>query len=293
MEPLFNCPPVMKATNTDKPLSFRERLFIIIFEADTRSGRLFDQLLILAILLSLMVIMLDSVEEIAKQHTAIFSSLEWFFTVLFSLEYLARLYAAKRRWRYVLSFYGIVDLLAILPTYLALAFPELNALMAVRTLRLLRVFRVFKLTEYLSEVTLLAGALSASRRKIMVFLTVVLMVVMVMGTIMYVTEGPENGYTSIPVSIYWAITTMTTVGFGDIAPKTDLGRFISSIMMLMGWGTLAVPTGIVTAEMAFHREPKATTRVFRECMTEGLGVTDNYCRHCGARLSDHSQDKIS
>lgn len=291
MKPLSYCPHLMKATQTDKPLSFRERLFITIFEADTRSGRLFDQLLILAILLSLMVIMLDSVEAIAKQHTAIFAGLEWFFTVLFSLEYLARLYAAKRRWRYALSFYGIVDLLAILPTYLALAFPELSALMAVRTLRLLRVFRVFKLTEYLSEVTLLAGALSASRRKIMVFLTVVLMVVMVMGTIMYVTEGPENGYTSIPVSIYWAITTMTTVGFGDIAPKTDLGRFISSIMMLMGWGTLAVPTGIVTAEMAFHREPKTTTRVCRECMTEGLGASDNYCRHCGARLSDHSQDK--
>ena len=279
----------MKAPKTDNKPSFRESLFIIIFEADTRLGRLFDQLLILAILLSLIVIMLDSVEDIAKQHTPVFAGLEWFFTVLFSLEYLARLYAAKRRWRYALSFYGIVDLLAILPTYLALVFPELNALMAVRTLRLLRVFRVFKLTEYLSEVTLLAGALSASRRKIMVFLAVVLMVVMVMGTIMYVTEGPENGYTSIPVSIYWAITTMTTVGFGDIAPKTDLGRFISSIMMLMGWGTLAVPTGIVTAEMAFHRETKVTTRVCRECLIEGLGAHDNYCRHCGAPLLDHTR----
>ena len=274
----------------DQPLSLRERLFVIIFEADTRSGRLFDQLLILAILLSLMVIMLDSVEDIAAEHAPVFSALEWFFTGLFSAEYLMRLYAAKRRWRYATSFYGVVDLLAILPTYLALVFPELNALMTVRTLRLLRVFRVFKLTEYLTEVTMLAGALRASQRKIMVFLSVVLMVVMVMGTIMYVIEGPENGFTSIPVSIYWAITTMTTVGFGDIAPKTDLGRFISSIMMLMGWGTLAVPTGIVTTEMAFQRGPRSTTRVCRECMAEGLGTTDNFCRHCGARLFGHMED---
>ena len=280
----------MRPSLHNQPLSLRDRLFVIIFEADTRSGRLFDQLLILTILLSLMVIMLDSVEEIATEYASVFSALEWFFTGLFSLEYLMRLYAAKRRWRYATSFYGVVDLLAILPTYLALVSPELNALMTVRTLRLLRVFRVFKLTEYLTEVTMLASALRASRRKIMVFLSVVLMVVMVMGTIMYVIEGPENGFTSIPVSIYWAITTMTTVGFGDIAPKTDLGRFISSIMMLMGWGTLAVPTGIVTTEMAFQRGPRSTTRVCRECMTEGLGTTDNFCRHCGSRLFAHIED---
>lgn len=280
----------MRPSLHNQPLSLRDRLFVIIFEADTRSGRLFDQLLILAILLSLMVIMLDSVEEIATEYAPVFSALEWFFTGLFSVEYLMRLYAAKRRWRYATSFYGVVDLLAILPTYLALVSPELNALMTVRTLRLLRVFRVFKLTEYLTEVTMLASALRASRRKIMVFLSVVLMVVMVMGTIMYVIEGPENGFTSIPVSIYWAITTMTTVGFGDIAPKTDLGRFISSIMMLMGWGTLAVPTGIVTTEMAFQRGPRSTTRVCRECMTEGLGTTDNFCRHCGTRLFAHIED---
>ena len=271
--------------------TLRERLFTIIFEADTRAGRRFDQWLLSGVLLSVLVVVLDSVEGISQQYAATFATLEWVFTLLFSLEYLTRLYCAKRRWRYALSFYGLVDLLAILPTYLALFVPELDALLAVRILRMLRVFRVFKLTAYVTEVTLLAAALSASRRKIMVFLSVVLMVVMVMGTVMYVIEGPANGYTSIPVSIYWAITTMTTVGFGDIAPKTDLGRFIASLMMLMGWGTLAVPTGIVTSEMAFHRGRTFTTRVCGECMTEGLGAEDNFCRHCGKPLPAYMKDE--
>lgn len=282
---------ILSNANSRKPLSLRERLFIIVFEADTRAGRQFDQMLLYAILLSLVVVMLDSVQSISSRHAALFAGLEWLFTGMFTLEYLVRIYCAKRRWRYALSFYGLVDLLAILPTYLALFRPELNALLAVRVLRMLRVFRVFKLNQYLSEVTMLAGALSASRRKIFVFLCVVLMVVMVMGTIMYVVEGPENGFTSIPVSIYWAVTTMTTVGFGDIAPKTDLGRLISSIMMLMGWGTLAVPTGIVTSEMAFHRGKTFTTRVCGECMTEGLGAEDNFCRHCGTRLPAYVKDE--
>ena len=273
--------------------TLRERLFTVIFEADTRAGRRFDQWLLSVVLLSVLVVVLDSVEGISQQYAATFATLEWVFTLLFSLEYLTRLYCAKRRWRYALSFYGLVDLLAILPTYLALFVPELDALLAVRILRMLRVFRVFKLTAYVTEVTLLAAALSASRRKIMVFLSVVLMVVMVMGTVMYVIEGPANGYTSIPVSIYWAITTMTTVGFGDIAPKTDLGRFIASLMMLMGWGTLAVPTGIVTTELAFsQRRPAPTTRVCGECMTEGLGAADNFCRHCGARLPPYQNDRL-
>lgn len=289
--PEFDSSAPMNPSPQSSP-NFRDKLFTIIFEADTRAGRRFDQWLLYAILLSLLVVMLDSVESISRRYTATFTALEWVFTLLFSLEYLTRLYCARRRWRYALSFYGLVDILSILPTYLALFVPELDALLAVRILRMLRVFRVFKLTAYLAEVTLLAAALRASRRKIMVFLSVVLMVVMVMGTVMYVIEGPRNGYTSIPVSIYWAITTMTTVGFGDIAPKTDLGRFIASLMMLMGWGTLAVPTGIVTTELAFtQRRSAPTTRVCGECMTEGLGAADNFCQHCGAKLPPYLADK--
>lgn len=272
----------------------KEKLFTVIFEADTLGGRLFDQALLIAILCSLLVVMLDSVDELSSRYKSFLTVLEWGFTVLFSIEYILRLYCARRRWRYALSFFGLVDLLAILPTYLALFFPDLNALLAVRVFRMLRVFRVFKLTAYLSEVAILARAMRESRRKILVFLSVILTVVMVMGTLMYVIEGPANGFTSIPVSIYWAVTTMTTVGFGDIAPKTDFGRFISSLMMLMGWGTLAVPTGIVTTEMAVSRlAALPTTRTCGYCFTEGLGVDDIFCRRCGERLSEYNFDKIS
>ena len=226
---------------------------MIIFESDTKMGLLFDRVLIYAILLSVLVVVLDSVAAISKQFHSELVTLEWMFTILFSIEYIARLYCAKYRWRYATSFYGVIDFLAVVPTYLALLFPELHTLIDVRVLRLIRMFRIFKLTAYMSEYQHLAEALSASRRKILVFLSVVLMVVTVMGSVMYVVEGPSNGFTSIPIAVYWAITTMTTVGFGDITPHTDLGKLISSAMMLMGWGTLAVPTGIVTAEFAHRR----------------------------------------
>ena len=278
-------------TTPPEPIDLKDKLFTVIFEADTRAGRYFDQGLLVAILISLLVVMMDSVDGLAGRYKSFLTSLEWLFTVLFSMEYILRLYCAKNRWKYALSFFGLVDLMAILPTYLALFFPELNAFLAVRVLRMLRVFRVFKLTSYISEVAMLATAMRESRRKILVFLSVVLMVVMVMGTLMYVIEGPANGFTSIPVSIYWAVTTMTTVGFGDIAPKTDLGRFISSLMMLMGWGTLAVPTGIVTTEMAITRlGERATTRTCGQCLTEGLGAEDVFCRNCGDRLPIYRMD---
>lgn len=275
-----------------KPLTgWRLRLYTIIFEADTRAGRLFDQWLIVVILASLVVVVMDSVQPLALQHHRLFSSLEWLFTAVFTLEYLARLACARHPWRYALSFYGVIDLLALLPTYLALLVPEAHALIDVRVLRLLRVFRIFKLTAYMSEYQALGRALSASRRKVMVFLTAVLMIVLVMGTLMYVVEGPAHGFTSIPTSVYWAITTMTTVGFGDITPKTDLGRLISSAMMLLGWGTLAVPTGIVTAEMTAQRMTRTpTTRTCHECLSEGHLPEANYCLHCGARLPVYSSD---
>jgi voltage-gated potassium channel len=265
--------------------SFKERLYIIIFESDTKMGLLFDRVLIYTILLSVLVVVLDSVAAISKQFHSELVTLEWMFTILFSIEYIARLYCAKYRWRYATSFYGVIDFLAVVPTYLALLFPELHALIDVRVLRLIRMFRIFKLTAYMSEYQHLAEALSASRRKILVFLSVVLMVVTVMGSIMYVVEGPHNGFTSIPIAVYWAITTMTTVGFGDITPHTDLGKLISSAMMLMGWGTLAVPTGIVTAEFAHRRNQMSIAKKSCDaCYTDSHEITDQYCRHCGSRF---------
>jgi voltage-gated potassium channel len=276
-----------------KPLSgWRLRLYTIIFEADTRAGRLFDQWLIAIILLSVGVVVVDSMQGTGPTHRSFFAVMEWVFTVSFTAEYVARLLCVRHPWRYALSFYGVIDLLALLPTYVALLVPEVHALIDVRVLRLLRVFRIFKLTAYVSEYQSLGRALKASRRKILVFLSAVLMIVLVMGTLMYVVEGPANGFTSIPTSVYWAITTMTTVGFGDITPKTDLGRLISSVMMLLGWGTLAVPTGIVTAEMTamrFYSVPP-TTRTCHECLTEGHLPEANFCLHCGAKLPTYLND---
>ena len=276
--------------NADSPAenSFKARVFTIVFKSDTRAGRLFDKVLFWAILLSLAVVMLDSVEPVSHRFNRPLTVLEWMFTGLFSLEYLLRVYCAKDKRKYMLSFFGIVDLVSVLPTYLALVFPDLHALIDVRVLRLIRVFRIFKLTAYLQEYQHLASALRASRRKILVFLSVVLMIVMVMGTLMYVIEGPDNGFTSIPVAIYWAITTMTTVGFGDIAPKTDLGRLLSSVMMLMGWGILAVPTGVVTAELANQPGRLLSQNTCPRCKKADIRVRDNYCSTCGHDLRSTS-----
>lgn len=278
----------MATTGSDalgKPLAgLRLQLYTIIFEADTRAGRLFDQGLIAVILLSVAVVVADSVQSISASYHTLFTVMEWFFTLIFTLEYLARLACVRHPLTYALSFYGVVDLLALLPTYLALLVPEVGVLIDVRVLRLLRVFRIFKLTAYVTEYQAIGHALRASRRKIMVFLSAVLMIVLVMGTLMYVIEGPANGFSSIPTGVYWAITTMTTVGFGDITPKTDLGRLMASAMMLLGWGTLAVPTGIVTAEMTYARRAAVTTRTCQECLTEGHMPNARFCRNCGAAL---------
>ena len=275
-----------------KPLTgWRLKAYTIIFEADTRAGRLFDQWLIAIILASVALVVFSSVDSIGQKYDTLFNGMEWLFTIAFTLEYVARLTCVRHPLRYALSFYGVIDLLALLPTYLALLVPEIHALIDVRVLRLLRVFRVFKLTAYVTEYQSLGRALKGSRRKIMVFLSAVLMIVLVMGTVMYVVEGPANGFSSVPTSVYWAITTMTTVGFGDITPKTDLGRFIASLMMLLGWGILAVPTGIVTAEMTLRRvEEPTTTRTCHECLTEGHQSEANYCLHCGAMLPAYQRD---
>lgn len=275
-----------------KPLAgWRLRLYTIIFEADTRAGRAFDLALIAMILTSVAVVVLDSVAAVHQNHGSWLKGLEWFFTIAFTLEYIARLLCVRHPLRYARSVFGIIDLLAILPAYLAVFVPEMHALIDVRLLRLLRMFRLLRLTAYVSEYGALYRALRSSRRKIAVFLSFVLLVVTVAGTLMYVVEGPDNGFTSIPVGVYWAITTLTTVGFGDVTPKTDLGRFIASLMMVMGWGTLAVPTGIVSAELVgqqVRREP--TTRTCHECLSEGHSPTAKFCRDCGAKLPPYQRD---
>lgn len=286
------------SSQADKPLGgWRSKGWEIIYESDTALGRLFDKILIALIVVSVAVVMADSVESITRTYGKALTAIEWGFTLLFTAEYIARLLCTRRPLAYATSFFGMIDLVAVLPTYLALFFPEMHALIDVRVLRLLRVFRIFKLAEYITEYQFMGRALAASRRKILVFLSAVLMLVMVLGTVMYVVEGREHGFTSIPTSIYWAISTVTTVGFGDIAPKTDLGRLIASCMMLLGWGILAVPTGIVTAEMAIQRQqnpfhpeplvpalPSTTLRNCGKCQTLTTIPMARYCWYCGSQL---------
>ncbi|HEX2543115.1 MAG TPA: ion transporter [Caldimonas sp.] len=276
-----------------RPLAgWRLRLYTIIFEADTRAGRMFDLILIWTILASVTVVMLDSFESLRARWGPLLQALEWVFTIAFTIEYLARLACVQRPARYARSFFGVIDLLAILPTWAALFVPGLHALIDVRLLRLLRLFRILKLAEYVEEYGALGRALLASRRKIFVFLSFVLLVVVVMGTLMYVVEGPANGFANVPVSVYWAISTMTTVGYGDLTPKTGLGRFIASVMMLVGWGTLAVPTGIVSAEFtALRMRPGVpTTRTCQACLSEGHEPGARYCKDCGALLQRYFTD---
>lgn len=264
---------------------WRLSLYTIVFESDTRTGRAFDLILETLIMISIAVVMLDSVASINSRWGRVFDALEWFFTFIFTLEYIARLICIERPKRYALSFLGIVDLLSVAPTYLAFFFPALQALIDVRVLRMLRIFRILKLGAYVAEFSELGRAIMATRRKIAVFLAFVVMVVVILGTLMYLIEGPQNGFTSIPISIYWAITTVTTVGFGDITPKTDLGRFLASLMMLMGWGTLAVPTGIVSAEFASQRVfSEINPRTCGRCGSIHHASEAKYCSDCGARL---------
>lgn len=271
---------------------WRARLFTVIFESETRAGRAFDFTLIAAIVLSAAVVMFDSVEAVGQRHDDVFNYLEWFFTLAFTVEYIARLIAIRRPASYAFSFFGIVDLLSILPTYAAIFVPELHALIDLRLLRLLRMFRLLKLTSYVQEYTVLGRALLASRRKIVVFLSVVAIVVILNGTLLYVIEGgPGTAFSSIPTSVYFAISAVTTVGFGDIAPKTDLGRAITSLTMLIGWSILAVPTGIITSEMTSQRyQPEPSTRTCPECLETGLSPEANYCPDCGHKLPPYQDD---
>ena len=261
-----------------------ERLREIIFEADTPAGKAFDVGLLLCIIFSVLAVLLDSVAEYHLRYGAIFRAVEWAFTILFTLEYLLRLVTIGRPLRYAFSFFGLVDLLAILPTYLSLFIAGTHSLAVIRALRLLRIFRILKLVPFLIEAEVLRAALWASARKIVVFLGVMSILVLILGSLMYLIEGEESGFTSIPKSIYWAIVTLTTVGYGDIAPKTVFGQVIASVAMITGYAMIAVPTGIVTAQLAGLRRTTTTTRVCGECATEGHDIDAKYCKCCGAGL---------
>jgi voltage-gated potassium channel len=264
---------------------WRKRLHEIIFEADTPEGKAFDVVLLFSIAISVIVVLLESVRSLEAQYGPIFLAIEWFFTILFTVEYVLRLISVRRPLAYMLSFYGVVDLLAILPTYLSLLLPGGQLLLVIRVLRLLRVFRVLKLGEYLNEADLLVRALIASRYKISVFLLSVMVLEIIIGSMIYVIEGEENGFTSIPTSIYWAIVTLTTVGYGDISPQTPVGRALAAGVMLLGYGIIAVPTGIVTVELARASgvQPR-TTQSCPTCGREGHDADAAFCKYCGGQL---------
>jgi voltage-gated potassium channel len=263
---------------------WRRVLHEVIFEADTPSGKGFDVLLIISILASVAAVMLDSIGAVRERYGGGLYAAEWLFTVMFTVEYLLRLACVGRPLKYAFSFYGIVDLLAIVPTYLSLLLPGSQYLLVIRILRILRIFRILKLVAYLSEARLLMRALRASSRKITVFLFTVLTLVVIFGSLMYVIEGEANGFTSIPRSIYWAIVTLTTVGYGDISPQTGMGQTLASIVMILGYSIIAVPTGIVTVEMSQAFRQKVSTQACPECSAEGHDADARYCKYCGAAL---------
>ncbi|MDX5422496.1 MAG: ion transporter [Hymenobacteraceae bacterium] len=265
--------------------SLQRKIYTVIFEAETPAGRAFDVLLLVLILASVMTVSLESVVELRRLYLPVFITLEWGFTILFTIEYLLRIYSTPRPFRYIFSFFGLVDFLAIIPTYLSLFILGSQYLAVIRVLRLLRIARILKLTRFINEGQVLTRALRASATKIAVFLGTVLTLVVIIGSTMYIIEGAASGFTSIPTSIYWTIVTLTTVGYGDIAPVTALGQVLASFVMIMGYGIIAVPTGIVTVEMSRTEREVAHTRVCPNCHKEGHPVEANFCFNCGYQLS--------
>ena len=264
--------------------SIKEELYEIVFEADTPSGKLFDLVLLFVILVSVILVMLESVPSIARNYLNILKTSEWIITAIFSIEYALRILIVKKPLRYIFSFYGIIDFLSVIPTYLSLVIVGSHSLAVIRVLRLLRVFRILKLTRYTSAGRTLGRALWASREKISVFIFFVIILVVIIGTIMYLVEGESHGFTSIPRSIYWAVVTLTTVGYGDISPETSLGQFLASIVMILGYAIIAVPTGIVTSEL-MKPSVKQNTQVCHNCLNETHDFDANYCKKCGTKLN--------
>lgn len=281
-------PTARSSSREEKPLSpLRSKLHEVIFEADTPAGKVFDVVLLLAIVVSVLVAMLDTVATIHERYGTLLYGIEWFFTILFTIEYALRFSCVLHPLRYAASFYGVVDLLAVVPTYLSVVIVGTQSLLVIRVLRLLRIFRVFKLARYLRASGVLWEALKASRPRITVFLLTVMALVIVVGTLMYLIEGPKNGFTSIPRGIYWAIVTMTTVGYGDIAPRTFPGQALAALVMIMGYGIIAVPTGIFSVELlSAARTPQreVSTQVCPVCAREGHDADAVHCKFCGSRL---------
>ncbi len=274
-----------KTKNNNNLKPWQNKMHEVIYEAHTPAGKLFDIVLLIMIIFSVAAVMLESVPSIFKKYGEELIFVEWFITILFTVEYIARLICIQKPLKYVFSFYGIIDLLSLLPSYFGLFFTETHSLTIIRTLRLLRVFRILKLMRFVKETNLLIKSLSASLPKITVFTFFVLCLTFILGTVMYIVEGPESGFKSIPVSIYWAIVTLTTVGYGDIAPITPLGQFIASIIMLTGYAIIAVPTGIVSVEIAKQEiSKKIFTRTCPSCTKEGHDSDAIYCKDCGSSL---------
>lgn len=264
----------------------KARLAHIVFEHDDKASRIFDVVLLILIFASVGVVILDSVKELSKNYDKWFYFLEWFFTILFTIEYALRIWLSKKKTGYIFSFYGLVDLFAIVPTYISLFIVNTQYLVVIRALRLLRVIRILKLGRFLKDAEFLSEALKASRAKIQIFLGSMLTIVLIAGTVMYIVEGPENGFTSIPMAMYWAIVTLTTVGFGDITPITPLGKLMASVIMLVGYGIIAVPTGIVTSEMTqvkVNRKLKLQ-RKCSKCMSQIEDADAFFCKYCGEEL---------
>jgi voltage-gated potassium channel len=263
---------------------WRRRLHDIIFEADTFAGKLFDVVLLIAIGLSVLAAMLDSVHSVAEQYHDLLYAAEWVFTVLFTLEYGLRLLCVRRKLGYVFSFYGIIDFLAILPSYLTLLDLGWRHGAVVRSLRLLRVFRIFKLAQFMTEATALRSAMAASRPKIIVFFTTVLILICIVGSAMYLIEGEESGFSSIPQGIYWAVVTVTTVGYGDLSPITPAGKALAAVVMLLGYSILIIPGGIISAEWAAQMKDDISTQACPDCSSEGHDADAKYCKYCGGQL---------
>ena len=266
--------------------SSREKLHAIIFESNTKAGKAFDIGLLITIVTSIFIVMLDSISSLHQQYGRLFLTLEWILTALFTLEYILRLLTLEKPLKYALSFIGLIDILAILPSFLSLFIAGTQSLMVLRSLRLLRIFRIFKLTHFLGEIRFLRHAIRASMNKITIFMLVVFTIVIILGSMMYLIENGQNGFNSIPDSIYWAIVTITTVGYGDISPVTPLGKLFASVIMFIGYAIIAVPTGIVTSEMtAAMRHKREQHESCPACGREGHDVDASYCKHCGNSLN--------
>ncbi|MEE2700360.1 MAG: ion transporter [Bacteroidota bacterium] len=265
--------------------SIKRKIQEIIFEADTFWGKLFDILLLIAIVSSIIAVMLESVKSIHEKYGEILRTFEWIVTILFTIEYFLRIYATGKPLRYIFSFYGVIDFISFAPTYLMPFFPQSQYFFVARAMRLLRIFRILKLVRYVRGSRTLISALRQSRGKIVVFLTSVIVLVVIMGTLMYLIEHGTHGFTSIPRSIYWAVVTLTTVGYGDIVPYTTLGKLLASFIMILGYGIIAVPTGIFAAEFTRNRNLKITTQTCPECTKEGHDENAKYCKDCGAELN--------